>query len=147
MRKAQNAHGVASSKSRSTGNAWRVVRPSRYARRITASTPMRVSGPAAGHALLLRPSRRPTLGTFNNCAGGLTPWGTYLTCEENFNGYFVNTGAMPPDQRRYGISARGRAATAGTSSTSASMRGQHPNEPNRFGWVVEIDPYDPQSRR
>src|SRR5690606_31769274 len=75
---------------RDVSGEWGVV-PSHWNRRIAANTPMTFSGPAAGHRLL-RTSADPTgtrpLGTFNNCANGATPWGTYLTCEENFNGYF-----------------------------------------------------------
>jgi hypothetical protein len=90
------------------------------------------------------PTGRLALGTFNNCGGGRTPWGTFLTCEENFNGYFVNTGSIPPEQRRYGISAKG----AGYRWHEFDERfdaGRHPNESNRHGWVVEIDPFDPKS--
>jgi secreted PhoX family phosphatase len=145
--KAQAAHGVSVIEVLREGGAWGVVRPSRYARRITAQTPIRVSGPAAGHAMLKTaadPAGNRVLGTINNCAGGYTPWGTYLTCEENFNGYFSNAGNIPELQRRYGISARG--AGYRWHEHDARFDAQaHPNEPNRFGWVVEIDPYDPQS--
>ena len=109
VRKSQAAHGVAVIEIERKGNAWSVVRPSQYARRITAYSPIRISGPAAGSIALQTaadPSGRQALGTFNNCAGGRTPWGTYLTCEENFNGYFVNGGSIPPEQRRDGISAK-----------------------------------------
>ena len=145
VRKSQAAHGVSVIELLYDGSNWRVQRPSRYARRITAYTPMAVSGPAAGHPLLRTeadPAGRRILGTFNNCANGYTPWGTYLTCEENFNGYFVNSGSIPAEQRRYGISAGG----AGYRWDEHDPRfdaGLHPNEPNRFGWVVEIDPFDP----
>jgi secreted PhoX family phosphatase len=141
VRKSQAAHGVAIVEAEFAGNTWRVVRPSRYAQRITAYTPMRFSGPAAGSPLL--GSGEP-LGTLNNCAGGITPWGTYLTCEENFNGYFVNAGTVPPEQRRYGINARGFGYRWHEFDARFDA-GAHPLEPNRFGWVVEIDPYDPQS--
>ncbi len=145
--KSQNAHGVSVIEIERRGGRWEIVRPSRHARRITAATPMRLSGPAAGHALLRTaadPSGAEVLGTMNNCAAGRTPWGTYLTCEENFNSYFVNAGAVPADQRRYGIGSRSRVRWHETDERFDAAR--HPNEPNRFGWVVEIDPYDPSSR-
>jgi uncharacterized protein len=123
------------------------VRPSKYARRITAATPMRIAGPAAGDVAMKTsadPAGVEVLGTVNNCAHGYTPWGTYLTCEENFDSYFVNTGKMLPDHQRNGISPKG----GGYRWHEFDERfdaGKHPNEPNRFGWVVEIDPYDPRA--
>ncbi len=145
VRKSQAAHGVSVIEVRFDGNAWAVVRPSAYARRITAATPMAVTGPAAGHAWLRTaadPGGRSVLGTVNNCANGATPWGTYLTCEENFNGYFVNgTQAVPPLQQRYGINARGFGYRWHEHDERFDAA-RHPNEPNRFGWVVEIDPFD-----
>jgi len=143
--KSQNAHGVSVIEVRAADGAWSLVRPSRYARRITARTPMRISGPAAG-APAMRTAADPdgvsVLGTFGNCAHGHTPWGTYLACEENFQFYFAR--GSTPDHRRYGI-----ASGAGTSLWHGFDArfdcAQHPNEPNRFGWVVEIDPYDASS--
>ena len=144
--KSQNAHGVSVIEIALRGEGWQVVRPSRYARRITARTRMLMSGPAAGHALL-RTAADPTgtdvRGTFANCACGRTPWGTYLACEENFHVYFMNAGAVPPDQRRYGVGAR---AMPWHLTDARFDAGRHPNESNRFGWVVEIDPYDAGSR-
>ncbi len=147
VRKSQLASGVSVVEVQRDGGKWEVVRPSRYARRITAQTPITFSGPAAGHALLRTaadPSGMQVLGTINNCAGGYTPWGTYLTCEENFNGYFANRGAIPAEQRRYGISAGGAGYRWHEHDTRFDAL-TTPNEPNRFGWVVEIDPYDPQA--
>lgn len=130
-----------------TRGNWRVVRPSRYARRITGYTPMDVAGPAAGDARLQTSSDltgRRILGTLNNCAMGFTPWGTYLACEENFNGYFRKTGTRTPLEVRYGITAGGFGYQWHTTDSRFSADAE-PNEPNRFGWVVEIDPYDPDS--
>lgn len=141
VRKSQAAHGVSIVEAQFRGGAWEILRPSPYARRITAYTPMRFSGPAAGHPLL---GSGDPLGTLNNCAGGITPWGTYLTCEENFNGYFVNAGAVPPDQRRYGINARGFGYRWHEFDARFDAAA-NPEEPNRFGWVVEIDPFNPKS--
>ncbi len=142
--KAQAAHGVSIIEIAQRGNRWEVVRPSRFARRITARTPMTLSGPAAGHESLRTaadPLAMEVLGTINNCAGGLTPWGgTYLTCEENFNMYFANGGTIPPEQRRYGIGAN--SIYRWNEFDGRFDAASHPNEPNRFGWVVEIDPYD-----
>jgi uncharacterized protein len=154
--KSQAAHGVAIVEVALRGDRWTVVRPSPLARRITARTPIGFSGPAAGHALLKTaadPDGRTALGTINNCAHGATPWGTYLTCEENFNAYFVNVSedvadASPEDkarilraQKRYGITKTGFGYRWHEHDRRFDAA-QNPNEPNRFGWVVEIDPYD-----
>ena len=127
---------------------WRVVHRSQYARRITGQTPIRIGGPAAGDPRL-RTSADPTgklvLGTLNNCAMGFTPWGTYLACEENFNGYFQKTLAnRTPLELRYGIAPFGSGFRYFTTHPrfNADME---PNEPNRFGWVVEIDPFERKS--
>ena len=148
-RKAQAAHGVTVLEVRRRGGVWQQVPNAPLNRRITANTEMRLSGPAAGHPWL-KTSADPTgtvaLGTFNNCANGRTPWGTYLTCEENFNGYFGTASALPDNAafKRYGIGAK----DAGYNWHPFDGRfdvAQNPNEPHRFGWVVEIDPMDPHS--
>jgi secreted PhoX family phosphatase len=131
------------------GNAWTVVDGSKFARRISANTPMKISGPAAGHDLLKTsadPAGRTVLGTLNNCAGGSTPWGTWLTCEENFNAFFGGDGSKlsdPAAQKRYGIGRR--PGYGWWQHIDRFDLGKEPNEPNRFGWVVEIDPYEPGS--
>ena len=132
------------------GNRWRLVDDSRSNRRISTSTAMRISGPAAGHARMRTSSDASgtrVFGTFNNCAGGTTPWGTILTAEENVQNYFAGNAAQGPEaaaRKRYGITGRGRYAAWGRYFERFNLD-QEPNEPNRFGWIVEIDPYDPES--
>ena len=138
--------------SRTTG-AWQRVPVSKttYNRRITASTPMRLTGPAAGDPRLRTsqdPGGRTVLGTLNNCAGGTTPWGTVLSGEENFNQYFEASGEVDPayteSYARYGI----RATTSDRNWKETDSRfdlSQEPHEPFRFGWIVELDPYRPNS--
>jgi hypothetical protein len=145
------AHGGSVLEIKKVAGKWKVVSDSAYARRITASTAMRISGPAAGHDKM-KTSADPTgarvAGTLNNCAGGLTPWGTWLTCEENFNGYFMdpsNSLTGHPNEaafRRYGIP--GDSYGWGRYYDRFDI-GKEPNEANRHGWVVEIDPFDRRS--
>lgn len=141
------AHGVSVIELRQQGGEWTVARPSRYARRVTGATPITIGGPAAGHELL-RTGADPTgtrvLGTLNNCSMGYTPWGTYLACEENFNGYFRVTRTPTPLEARYGLSAAGFGYLWHTTDSRFQVDVE-PNEPNRFGWVTEIDPFDPDS--
>ncbi|MCA1999939.1 MAG: PhoX family phosphatase [Hyphomicrobiales bacterium] len=144
------AHGGSVLEVRRENGKWGVVANSRYARRITAETPMTITGPAAGHPLM-RTQADPTgtrvLGMLNNCAGALTPWGTWLTCEENFNGYFWSRkageeGPHGKALKRYG--APGEWYNWGQYFDRFDYA-KEPNEVNRFGWVVEIDPFDPNS--
>lgn len=151
VRKAQHAHGITVAHVRRDADGWKVVIPSPYNRRIHANTPMLITGPARGHPLLQTradPTGSVSLGTVNNCGNGWTLWGTYLTCEENFNGYFGTAStaadARSASMRRYGIAAR--------ASTYRWEEGddrfdhvKEPNECNRMGWIVEIDPFDASS--
>jgi secreted PhoX family phosphatase len=167
-RKSQAAHGVSILEARQKRGTWSVKRNSRYGRRITSNTPVIISGPAAGHALMqtneyliLDTGSTPTgnktdgysgHGTVNNCAHGITPWGTYLTCEENFNGNFGSTIALPSSAtevgklfNRYGLTAGGFGYRWHTTDPRWDMAA-NPNEPNHFGWVVEIDPRNPRAK-
>jgi secreted PhoX family phosphatase len=146
VRKAQAAHGVSVIEVELKDGRWQIVRPSRLARRFTAFTPMTVGGPAAGHALMRTaadPAGRTVLGTLNNCASGKTPWGTYLTGEENFAFYFDGGDKLDPHQQRWGLRKTGTYRWAEHDERFDAVK--HPHEPNRFGWVVEIDPLDPSS--
>ncbi len=153
------AHGVTVVEIVREGDQWHPVLDSKYNRRITASTPMTFDGPAAGNARL-QTSADPTgtraLGTFNNCAGGHTPWGTYLTTEENFHGYFWTDAkaadGKPNLEGHGGAEAKSYARYRVPSNWYSWGRfeprfhvDKEPNEPNRFGWIVEIDPSDPTS--
>ena len=129
---------------------WNVVAGSRFARRITAlETEIEISGPAAGHDRLKTkadPTGRRVIGTFNNCAGGITPWGTVLFAEENFHGYFSGDAAASGEARnhkRYGLNGKPRYAWS--KFHDRFNVDKEPNEPNRFGWIVEYDPYDPSA--
>ncbi len=129
---------------------WRPVLASQYNRRITAgSTPIEITGPAAGSDRLKTkddPTGREVIGTVNNCAGGVTPWGTYLLAEENFNGNFL--GALEPghpetaNHERYGVPGGWYQWGRYFDRFDVSKT---PNEPNRFGWMVEVDILDPNS--
>ena len=157
------AHGVSVVELEQQDGKWRPVTSSPLNRRISAAnTEMSVDGPAAGHPRLQTsadPSGRRIVGTFNNCAGGVTPWGTYLAAEENFHGYFWTDQMEDKD----GKQVRRKKGLGGDQADSYARYGipanwdnwgmyqsrfnveKEPNEPNRFGWVVEIDPFDPSS--
>lgn len=144
------AHGGSIVEIRESAEGWKPVLASPYNRRITAHmTPMQITGPAAGSDRLKTsadPDGRMVAGTMNNCAGGITPWGTWLMAEENFNGNFM--GELPDghpesaNHARYGVPAGWYGWGRHFPRFDLS---QEPNEPNRFGWIVEVDPFDPQS--
>jgi secreted PhoX family phosphatase len=145
VRKSIAAHGVTVIEVEQRGGRWQQVLPSRYARRVTAGTPMQITGPAAGHPMMrtaAEPSGTRSLGTLNNCAHGVTPWGTYLTCEENFVFYFHGPQKNDAHQQRWGLRPGGRGYRWHEHEERFDAT-RHPNEFNRFGWVVEIDPTDP----
>jgi len=146
---------------RGADGKWALVRDSAYNRRITPlATEMTIDGPAAGHARMQTnadPEGMTVIGTLNNCAGGMTPWGTYLMAEENFHGYFWT------DK----LNADGKPDLSGMDEAVAKSNGRYglpgmwyawgkfhdrwnidkePNEPNRWGWIVEVDPRSPDSK-
>ncbi|WP_104722323.1 PhoX family protein [Helicobacter mesocricetorum] len=144
----QNSLGVSIFEIRQEKDGFRVVLDSPYNRRITAHTPMQISGVAKGHKSMQTQADKKgelVLGTLNNCANGQTPWGTYLTCEENFDGFFGASDAdykFTESQKRYGIGVK---SNYGWELDPRFDISKNPNEPNRFGWIVEIDPYNPNS--
>ncbi|MEV1108037.1 PhoX family phosphatase [Micromonospora sp. NPDC049751] len=161
LRTAMAAHGMSVVELERVGGTgqWKPVGNGRrpYNRRVTAlSTKFDLTGPAAGSAWLKTaadPKGRTVVGTLNNCSGGVTPWGTVLSGEENFNQYFVGADAAPADLKpkfdRYGITTTARYPSGSRKWERADERfdlAKHPNEAHRFGWVVEIDPFDPESR-
>jgi len=162
-----NGHGVSVVRiARGADGRWAVVNDPRN-RRITGATPMEISGPVRGHALVrtkYSPDGTRVRGTLNNCAHGVTPWNTYLTAEENWAGYFRNTDQqdqkpdLPREHTRYGVpTAQGRynwdQVSGGgdefirfnVSRTGADATQDYRNEVNAFGWMVEIDPFNPNA--
>lgn len=148
--KGMNAHGLSVIEIAEKDGAWGIVKNSPLNRRVLPTTPMEITGPARGHDWLKTSADREgttTLGTWNNCGNGRTPWGTYLACEENFNLYYTHPdpefkpkGAM----KRYGIGSRDRGYGWAKVDPRFDMS-KEPNEANRSGYVVEVDPMDPNS--
>ena len=151
------AQGVSIVEIKREGGRWRFIKDSRYNRRITADTPINIGGPARGAALMRTkadPAGERAFGTFANCAGGETPWGTYLTAEENIQDYFANLDRLQArnDVDPFIIDAHRRFRMWKAQSLynwdMADARfdlATAPTEPFRFGWIVEIDPLDPTS--
>lgn len=130
------------------GAPWRTVVDGRRNRRLTVDSEFELTGPAAGSTLVKTvedPAGRIVRGTLGNCAGGTTPWGTVLSGEENFNGYF-SAPADTPSRARYGF--RQSPTSTGWETWDPRFDGTAPgyeNESNRFGYIVELDPQDPTS--
>ena len=150
-----NGHGGSLVVIKERGGQWLYEKNGYLNRRITGHTPMAIGGPLAGHPLLRTsadPSGRTVLGMFNNCGGGITPWGTILTAEENFDQYFGGgTALKAADPAKAALYAR--LAPGGGESGRKWERfhprfdvSKEPNEYARFGYIVEIDPYDPESK-
>ncbi|MDA0237550.1 MAG: PhoX family phosphatase [Proteobacteria bacterium] len=148
VNKGKAAHGLTVIELKETSEGWHIVKDSPLNRRITPNTECLAVGPAAGSDLLKTardPSGRRILGTFNNCGNGKTPWGTYLSCEENVNGYFSSSlgenFSQSIQEERYGIAQQGEDWGYKWAQTDARFDvSTEPHEPNRHGWVVEIDP-------
>ena len=147
-RRAQAGHGISVVHVRrgNDGN-WTHVAGSPYNRRIHGNTPITLQGPAAGLEAMRTaedPSGTLVKGTLNNCGNGRTPWGTYLTCEENFNGYFGWNGTHTQSalEARYGITAAGFGYRWHLVDPRFDVAAT-PNEPNRHGWIIEVDPFAP----
>lgn len=164
------AHGVSVVEVHREAGSYAVKKDSLRNRRITTMTEMDISGPAAGSPLMITrysPTGKRTRGTLGNCANGHTPWGTYLTCEENWAGYFRRPASDDAKRdtkqltalKRYGIAGNGRELwataspdtndqrfsrwNASVTGSSADGSDDYRHAPNTFGWVVEIDPFHP----
>jgi hypothetical protein len=150
------AHGVSLLEVRLDSGEWRLAADSPHARRITGSSSIDIAGPARGHELLRThadPRGTTVLGTLANCAGGRTPWGTYLTAEENVDDYFggfrsyclsdTATARVVAAHRRWPLLERSYHGWEHTVARFDVRR--EPREALRFGWIVEIDPYDPEA--
>lgn len=141
------AHGMSIIELARADGRWAPVPGARRTRRITATTPMRLTGAAAGHPWF--GGDTTAHGMLNNCAGGKTPWGTVLTCEENTHNYFGNAGCVSDEARRdhyraYGIREKSSPFRWEEHFARFDLE-KTPGEAARFGWVVEIDPLDPES--
>ncbi|MEV7135644.1 PhoX family phosphatase [Arthrobacter sp. NPDC093128] len=146
----QAAHGltVVELERQNRNKPWSYVQGAGLNRRYLNSTVYELTGPAAGSSLVKTiddPSGRRIKGTLGNCSGGTTPWGTILSGEENFNGYFVSPGTSASD-KRYGLTSSATARKWELDDPRFDTRNAgYANEVNRFGWIVEVDPFDPTS--
>ncbi|MEX0606213.1 MAG: PhoX family phosphatase [Marinobacter sp.] len=163
VRKEVAAHGVSVIHIRKDeAGAWEMVPGSGFNRRITGATPVEICGPVRGFDKLVTsysPDANRSRGTLGNCAGGPTPWNTYLAAEENWAAYFFSgEDSQPREHSRYGVFSAGNNYYWHTSDGDedvytrfdASVQGaaaadDYRNEPNNFGWMVEIDPFAPES--
>lgn len=151
IHKGMLAHGLSVVEIEQADGQWSIVKDSPFNRRVTPDVEMDITGPAAGHDLMktsLDAAGLVAQGTFNNCGNGSTPWGTYLACEENFNGYFATENEeheVSAEMQRYGISPKGRGYGWEKIEDRFDLA-KEPNESNRHGYVTEVDATDPTSR-
>ena len=142
------AHGLSVVEVKKTDNAWTVVKDSKFNRRITPNTEMRMTGAAAGDSRLITEDSKDgvfTLGTYGNCAGGVTPWGTVLTAEENVDGFFggdISNSKEAKSFKRFIAYLNGKSWWKHFSRWNLQ---KNPGEILHMGWIVEIDPFDPDS--
>ncbi len=144
------AHGMSIVELRRTASGWRLITDSAFNRRITPLTRMRLSGPAAGHPRMktrYSPDGAVTWGTYANCSGDVTPWGTVVTAEENIQFYYSGLGDGLPEEenyRRFGMHGGLLTMPWGRHFQRWNLA-LNPNEPLHAGWIVEVDPFDPTS--
>ncbi len=159
------AHGVSVVRIKKTNGLWEVVKNDPHNKRYTGATEFDLAGPVAGKAMVqtkYSPDGMTARGTLNNCGNGVTPWGTYLTCEENWPDYFTNHGEPTEEQKRIGVrtggtrygweTPAGNAAERddeftrfNVTATGESALMDYRNEANGHGYIVEIDPYNPNA--
>lgn len=150
VRKSKAGHGLTVMEVAQKNGQWSIVKDSRYNRRVTVDTPMDIVGPARGDDRLKTaedPTGTTSKGTWNNCGNGRTPWGTYLACEENFNGYFSSSDdqyEISKELKRYGVKNKDKGYNWAMADERFDVS-KHPNEANRAGYIVELDPLDPTS--
>jgi uncharacterized protein len=174
--KEQQAHGISLVKiGKGSDGRWSVDRAYGGNHRWHVNSEFVISGPAAGSAQMitrLSPAGDRATGTLNNCGNGYTPWGTYLSGEENWAFYFRRGDDAAVDAvrdtrlARQGIAANNVDPVAATApfnyrawdradggtdlqtrfdctAIGADASADFRNEPNHFGYVVELDPYSP----
>jgi secreted PhoX family phosphatase len=142
------AHGLSIVEIQKQAGQWKINLDSKYNRRITPMTAATFSGPALGHQRVkteFSPSGESCLGTFANCAGAVTPWGTVLTAEENIQAYFmgrVKKTKEVENYKRFGLFGDSTARSIWGKYHDYWQINKHPQAALHAGWIVEIDPFD-----
>jgi secreted PhoX family phosphatase len=126
------------------GDTWAFVEDDEHNRRIDATTPMDVTGPAAGSAEMRMRGKNEVTGTLANCGGGVTPWNTVLTCEENFQDFY---GQRTDDQGEPGQGTDDAPEALEIADTYRWLDDPGSAQPaEHYGWIVEVDPFEPESK-